>query len=144
MPRIGRIVVLIALLAGGLLGCESSTSIPSGAQQVHVVATTTNVRLDPASVRAGDVYLVLDVANGGVDLIQSVPSANASPGPLAAADLDRLAQGDTQGLMMENLSVGCCGKVFKKNLVAGRYAIVPAGTEDGHAPPSIAVLDVVP
>ncbi len=144
MPRIAPIIVLVTLLAGGLFGCESSTSIPSGAQQVHVVATTTDVRVDPASIRAGDVYLVLDVASAGVDLIESVPAANASPGPLTAAELDRLAQGDTQGLVMENLSVNCCGKVVKKTLPVGEYAIVPAGTEDGHRPPSIAVLDVVP
>jgi hypothetical protein len=144
MPGIGRIVVAIALLGGALLGCEPSTSIPSGAQQVHVVASTTDVRLDPASVHAGDVYLVLDVASGGVDLIESVAGANASPGPLTAGDLIGLAKGDTQGLLMENLSVNCCGKVVKKTLVAGKYAIVPAGTEDGHPPPSIAVLDVVP
>jgi hypothetical protein len=144
MPRMGSIIVLIAVLAGGLLGCESSTSIPSGAQQVHVVATTTEVRLDPSSVHAGDVYLVLDVANAGIDLVQTVAGGGASPGPLGTADLGRLAQGDTQGLMMENLSVNCCGKVVKKTLVAGKYALVPAGTEDGHPPPSIAVLDVVP
>jgi hypothetical protein len=144
MSGIGRIILLIGLLAGGLIGCEGSTSIPSGAQEVHVLATTTSVRVDPASVHAGDVYLVLDVPNAGVDLIESVAGANASPGPINTADLARLAQGDTQGLAMENLSVSCCGKVFKKTLVVGRYGIVPAGSEDGHPPPSIAILDVVP
>jgi hypothetical protein len=144
MPRIGPVIVLIGLLAGGLLACEPSTSIPSGAQQVHVVATTTNVSVDPASVHAGDVYLVLDVVNAGVDLIGTQPRADASPGPLSAADLGRLARGDTQGFSMENLSVNCCGKVVKKVLVPGRYAIVPAGTEDGTPPPSIAVLEVMP
>jgi hypothetical protein len=144
MPRIGPIIVLIALLAGGLLGCESSTSIPSGAQQVRVVATTTDVRVDPATAHAGDVYLVLDVPDGGVNLIQTQADAGASPGPLSAADLARLSAGDTQGFSTENLSVGCCGKVVRKTLAQGEYAIVPAGTEDGTPPPAVAILTVGP
>jgi hypothetical protein len=144
MSGIARFVVIIGLLTGGLTGCESSTSIPSGAQQVHVTATTSDVHLDPATARAGDVYLVLDVPDGGVNLIQTQADAGASPGPLSAADLARLSAGDSQGFSTENLSVGCCGNVMRKTLAQGTYAFVPAGTEDGTPPPAVAILAVGP
>ena len=144
MPRPGLIVVLIGSLAGVLVACGSSTAVPSGAPQVHVTATTSEVRLDPTTVPAGDVYLVLDVPDAGVDLVQAQAGGAASPGPLTADDLARLAKGDTQGLMMETLSVNCCGKVVKKTLAPGRYAVVPGGTEDGQSPPTVAILQVGP
>jgi len=60
MQRFGTVVILVGLLAGLLVGCDGSARIPPGAQQVHVVATDTEVRMDPPTVHAGDVYLVLD------------------------------------------------------------------------------------
>jgi hypothetical protein len=143
MPQIGRIVV-IGLLVAGLVACEPSTSIPSGAQQVHVTATTSGVSLEPATVRPGDVYLVLDVPAAGVGFVQTQAAADASPGPLSATDLARLTQGDLQGFAIESLSVNCCGKVVKKTLAAGKYAIVGGGTQDGTSPSALAVLEVTP
>jgi hypothetical protein len=45
------------LAAGVLVACDDHTAmrIPPGAQQVHVVGTGTEVRLDPPTVRAGDI-----------------------------------------------------------------------------------------
>lgn len=54
-------VPLVGLLAVALVGCGlGQTPIPPGAQQVHVVVTESEVRLDPATVHAGDVWVVLD------------------------------------------------------------------------------------
>ena len=59
-------IIPIALLTSLVVGCgRGQTPIPPGAQVVHVVATESEVRLDPASVQAGDVYLVLDEPVGG-------------------------------------------------------------------------------
>jgi hypothetical protein len=144
MQRIGSFVVLMGLVAGALVGCDNATSIPQGAQQVHVVATTTDVHVDPTNVRAGDVYLVLSVPDSGVDFIQTASGGSASPGPLSEADVARLATGDEQGFSFEALSVSCCGNVYKKTLVAGKYAITLRATNPGSPPLSTAILDVVP
>lgn len=143
MSWVIRRALLIAL-AFAAIACEGSTSVPSGATQVRVVGTGTDVRLDPASVPAGDVYLVLAVPDAGVDLVETQAAAGASPGPLGDADLARLGRGDLQGFSIETLSASCCGPVVRKTLGPGRYAFVPAGTTAGQAPTSIAVLEVVP
>ncbi len=63
-------------------------------------------------------------------------------------DLARLARGDTQGTLIEEISVGCCGNVFKMVLPAGKYAFIisdPGGKSGGLVPPrSMAILQVVP
>ena len=51
------------------MSCLAMTPIPPGAQEVHVVITESEVRLDPATFRAGDVYLVLDGPVPGVDFV---------------------------------------------------------------------------
>jgi hypothetical protein len=146
MVAIARPVIAILVLMGAIVGCESATSIPSGAQQVHVAASETEVHLDPAAVHAGDVYLVLDVPQQGVELVRSGSSAGGS-GPLSDADLARVAKNaDAEGIASEALQVSCCGKVFKEALAAGKYAIVlldPAHSP-GNPPVSLAVLEVVP
>jgi hypothetical protein len=51
----------VALVTILVVGCgRGQTPIPAGAQVVHVFATESEVRLEPATVHAGDVYLVLD------------------------------------------------------------------------------------
>jgi len=45
------------LAEGVLVGFDMTTRIPPGAQQVHLASTGTEVRLDPPSVRAGDVWI---------------------------------------------------------------------------------------
>ena len=154
----GRPAALAMLLAAGLIGCgPGHEPIPSGAQQVHIVITESGVRLDPATVHAGDVYLVLDApAEGSFVFVQRKSTAEETPGPLTDDDLARLADGDTQGTAMEGIGAGgCsaeqdaeargqmghCGNVFKMTLSEGKYAIL------GDAPellPPIAVLEVLP
>ena len=139
--RVARIVLLIAIVAG----CETGTAIPSGAQTVNVVATDTAVRLEPTTVRAGDLYLVPDVPQRGVELVSR--GGSSAHEPLTADDLARLAQNvDAEGLALESLSVACCGNVFKVSFPAGVYAFIlrdpVAGL--GSPPESLAVLEVSP
>lgn len=157
-------VALVGLLTVVLVGCgRGQTPIPPGAQQVHVVVTESEVRLDPGTVRAGDVYLVLDAPlDGSIVFVQRKRTAAATPGPLTNDDLARLAHGDTEGTSIGGMDAGgCdaaqnaedrgqmgpCGNVFKVVLLEGKYAMLgdmPGSNPPGLPLPSIAVLEVLP
>ena len=144
--RIGLVSTSISLVVA-LAGCEAFGSAPHGAkpppgaQIVHLIANRTMVRLDPPSVRAGDVYVQLDdPADGGMfSLVQAAPSADVSPGPLDDRALDRVAHGDTEFTSTESFGPSCtgngpgigvlvhegtCGNVWKLTLGPGEYAIL--------------------
>lgn len=143
MRRFKTMVSLVCLLTGALAGCGRATPIPAGAQVVHLVITETEVRLTPRTVRAGDVYLVLDEPlQGSFMFAERQPSAEETPGPLSDDDLERLAHGDTEGTAIGGLDAGgCsaeqdaedrgqmgpCGNVMKVVLVAGKYAVLGPG-----------------
>jgi hypothetical protein len=142
-----------------LLGCEGLTPIPSGAQQVHITDGESDLRLQPATVPAGDVYLVLDGPGQGVVFVARKRTAEETPGPMSDDDLDRLAHGDTEGTSIEGFSVGCsaeqqaasrgqmghCGNVYKLVLSAGKYAVLFDAPEGVIAPPgTMAILEVTP
>jgi hypothetical protein len=133
------VIGLVGILTLILLGCgPGGTSIPSGAQVVHVAVTTSEIHVDLATVRAGDVYLV--VAEGPVQEFELVS------GPFTDAGLARLAQGDPQGTSSESIG-GPVGNVFKVVLQEGKYALVTvgAGVPGIPIPPgSMAVLSVLP
>ncbi len=134
-----------SLLIVMLIGCTTKTAIPPGAQTVNVVATDSAVRVDPTTVRTGDVFLVLDVPQRGVELASR--GGSGARETLSADDLGRLAQNvDSEGLALESLSVSCCGNVFKVSLPAGRYAfILRDGTAGvGRPPEAMAILEVSP
>jgi hypothetical protein len=157
---IGRVVLGAVLLVGA---CSRSTAIPPGAQQVHVAITDAEVRLEPASVHAGDVYLVIDEPpEGSLTFVWHSASASATIAPLSDADIDRLERGDVQFTGASGLSAGgCdpsqrredrgrmgpCGNVMKVVLPAGKYAVVGGSPEDrspdGSGPP-IGILEVGP
>lgn len=174
MRRLATKVILLGVVAGMLVGCgRGQMPIPAGAQVVHVVATESEVRLDPATVRAGDVYLVLEEPlNGSITFVER-SRAGETPGPLNDDDLERLAHGDTEFTAIGGLTVGCspeqaaedrgqmgpCGNVMKVTVRAGKYAILgpgwimqetepsvdPTAGPDGFVPPtSMAVLEVLP
>jgi hypothetical protein len=127
------ILTLIVLVSG----C-GGMSIPSGAQVVHVAVTASEIHVDPATVRAGDVYLV--VAEGPVQEFQLVS------GPFTDAGLARFVQGDPQGTRSQSIG-GPVGNVFKVALQEGKYALVTAGTGGPGVPippGSMAVLSVLP
>ena len=117
------------------------------------------MRLDPATVRAGDVYVVLDTPGSSVGFASRQDSAEATPGPLKSDDdLARLALGDTQWTAISGFAnVGCsadqraedwglmgyCGNVFKVKRTPGKYAFF-IGDLEGSGPHSVAVLEVRP
>lgn len=117
----------------------------AGGQEVHVIITESEVQLTPATVRAGDVYLVLESsASGGLFFVQAKRSSAATPGPLSAEDLARLAAGSSQWTAIESVEdvncdpqqnaeargqMGHCGNVVKFTLSPGLYAILADAPE---------------
>jgi hypothetical protein len=155
--RIVGAAVLAAMLAAA---CESTTAVPAGAQVVHVVATEQSITLAPNSVRAGDVYLMLDEPTRSILFVQSQTSAEATPGPLDSEALERLRTGDTFHTAVSGLDAGgCspaqdaenrgrmgpCGNVMQVVLSPGDYAVVIGELDGvGATRPRIAVLTVLP
>jgi len=133
------VVALLAMSTFMLLGCGSGgTSVPSGAQVVHVAVTASGISADVATVRAGDVYLV--VAEGPVQEFELVSGPFTNPG------LARFAQGDPEGTTSESIG-GPIGSVFKVVLREGKYALVTSGAGGPGIPippASMAVLSVLP
>ena len=128
-----------------------------------MVIADSNVLLQPATVRAGDVYLVLDVPLGGsLSFVAHQETESAPPGPLSSDDLDRLRRGDTIHTATTGVDAGgCspaqnaedrgkmgpCGNVLKVVVGPGAYVVV-GGSPDpdpqtGELAP-LAVLTVVP
>jgi len=148
-----RAVLLPLLVAGTLAGCGSDRiTVPPGAQVVHVVVNGDSVRLDPATVRAGDVYFVIDNPGTGVTLVERQSTPDESPGPLNDAELDRVAHGD-----LFHTANTCCiengrfGNVGKLAAAPGAYVFVTgdptalAEKSGGVIPPQhIGVLRVEP
>jgi hypothetical protein len=141
------------------VACGSTTAVPAGAQVVHVVATEQSIALAPNSVRAGDVYLMLDDATRSILFVQSQTSAEGTPGPLDDEALERLRQGDTFHTAVSGFEAGgCspaqdaenrgrmgpCGNVMQVVLSPGTYAVVTGELEGEGPPPRIAILTVVP
>ena len=156
--RLAALVGLVCVLAACGRG---QTPVPAGAQLVHVSVAGSEVRLDPATASAGDIYVVLDTPGSSIGFAQQQRSAEATPGPLTDEDLDRLAHGDTQGTAIEGFDdLGCspeqraedrgqmgpCGNVFKIVLTPGKYAFYTGSIEGepGDDARSMAVLEVVP
>ena len=141
-----------ALVASVATGCDAHTpmTIPAGAQQVHVTVTQSEVRLSPATVRAGDVFLVLDGPGQGFSFV------TLGGGPFDDDAIARLAAGDLQGTAIEGFQVSCapdgwseergwegCGNAFQVSVSAGQYAILAPGEAPGVRP-TMAVLTVEP
>ena len=125
-----RVLVTGTVLAAGVLvACDMATHIPPGGQRVHVVGTDSEVRLDPPSVRAGDVYLVMD---GSALFVQHGAAVQGEQsGPMSEDDLARLAQnGDLFHTNSEELYPGYAGNVYKFTLAAGKYAFLPVASEE--------------
>jgi len=152
--RSGTMRALVFLLVGVLAGCgQGQSTVPPGAQLVHLVATESEVRLDAASVRAGDVYLQLDepLDGGSFTFVERKSTEEETPGPMTDNDLERLAHGDTRGTASSAYGPSCggpqgadrghlvapgvCGNVWKFVLAAGKYAILgPAWTQQQTEP----------
>jgi len=148
-----RTVVLSLLIAGVPGGCEPGpVTVPPGAQEVHVAVNGDTVRLEPATVRAGDVYLVQNPGTS-VILVERKAAPEETPGPLSDEELDRVAHGDTfHTAITGGFADGPPhGYVSKLVLAPGKYAFLADNPESlaarsgGVIPPeSMAVLDVLP
>jgi hypothetical protein len=140
------VVAIVTVLVAMLAGCgQGQATVPSGAQLVHLVATQSEVRLSPATVHAGDIFIQLDelLDGGSFTFVVGAASATATPGPMSDNDLERLAHGDTQGTGQSSYGPSCsgpqgadvghlsapgvCGDVWKIALVPGKYAILGPG-----------------
>ena len=148
--------MVVAALAGGavVLGVMlvavwgSPPKIPIGAQAVRIVVEGDEVRLDPSTVRAGDVYFVTDAGTdaGGHRDVAFVSAGYgsqcppcATPLPMSDEAVARLAEGDYQGTAVE----GGWGGYARFAWLEGKYAFVIASSEgeaQGIPPDSIAVL----
>ncbi len=163
MSRLARAVLMLGLAGCIATGCSGGLApIPSGAQQVHVADSDSSLSLQPTTVHAGDVYVVLDGPRQNVLLVSQKRTAEATPGPMSDDDLARLRRGDTEGTSTEGISVTCsaeqrasargrvgyCGNAYRFTLTAGKYAFLPASPEGG--PPgqmsagTMAILEVSP
>ena len=85
-----RATLLATLLA--LAACTGNAPIPSGAQQVQVTVTDSGVVLQPESVAAGDVYLVLD--DGSISFVERKAGAYGTSEPLSEEQIAQI--GDRQ------------------------------------------------
>jgi hypothetical protein len=146
MRRFAIAVSLIGLLLGVLAGCQDTITIPPGAQRVQVVVAGAEVRLEPSTVRAGDVYFVFEpdaaTQHVAVAFVHRGGPMDA-PIPLSDDDVARLEQDAApQGLTIES----GFGTVHKATLVEGKYAFMlpPEGGQSGVPPLAIAVLEVLP
>jgi hypothetical protein len=159
MNGLGRAILFLGLVGVVPIGCGGLTPIPSGAQQVHITDTETSVHAEPATVHAGDVYVVLDGPRQNVVFVARKRTAEATPGPMSDEDLDRLVHGDTEGTSIEGISVGGSaeqraagrgqigfgGNVYKFVLSAGKYAFLLDPPDGVVAPPgTMMILEVTP
>ncbi len=142
---VGLTVGLLALVAVLVSVWGDPPRIASTAQTVHIVVASSEVRLEPATVHAGDVYFVLqgtDAEQAGFAFVHSGYGSQCcdTPDPLSDDDVDRLAEGDYQGTAIE----AGWGEYSTFTLVEGNYAFLIGSTEPGVPPHRMTVLEVVP
>jgi hypothetical protein len=150
-PRAAAIAALLLWLSA----CTGNAPIPSGAQQVQVTVTDSGVELEPESVAAGDVYLVLD--DGAINFIERKAGAYASNEPLNDEQIAQILDGNLQDTSISGLDAntcdpeqraaargmtGPCGNVMLVRVRPGSYLIVAGPPEEAGQPS--AVLAVTP
>ena len=84
MRRLGfvnhaRLATLVGLVCVVAACGRGQTPVPAGAQLVHVSVAGSEVRLDPATASAGDIYVVLDTPGSSIGFAQQQRSAEATP-----------------------------------------------------------------
>lgn len=153
IPR--SLAAAIAAMLLGLAACTGNAPIPSGAQQVQITVTDSDVELQPNSVPAGDVYLVLD--SGAINFIERKAGAYATSEPLSDEQIAQIGDGNLQDTSASGLEAnscddeqnaaargmtGPCGNVMLVKVQSGSYLIVAGAPEEAGAPS--AVLTVTP
>jgi hypothetical protein len=152
IPALGAVIA--AVLAVVLAGCGCSSPVPSGVQELHVAVGPSEVRLNPATVHAGDVYVAMDVPCTSVGFVWRA-QGSVEIAPMSDDDIDRFRHGDmylTGTSSFDNGTcapatpngdrIGECGNVQKTTLVEGKYAFFLYG-QDGITPSTVTVLEVV-
>lgn len=133
-------VIFVAVLAVFLTGiAHGHMPIPAGAEVVHVTISASGVaQIEPATVHAGDVYLVLDTPRSQVAFTQDELTGTELP----RSDSFNL-QGCTDTQRAEDIGQqGFCGNAFKTFLPAGKYVFIGP---NGNGPPSpLSRLEVLP
>lgn len=112
------------------------------------MVTASEVRLDPATVHAGEVYFMVEgpddpTEHAGFTFVSAGYGQDDMPLALSDDALARLAQGDYQGTGIE----GGWGDYAKFTLLEGNYAFLiagPGGDLPGVPPRWMAVLEVLP
>jgi hypothetical protein len=153
VPRLSAAAMAATLLA--LAACTGNAPIPSGAQHVQVSVTDSAVELQPDSVAAGDVYLVLD--HGSISFVERKAGAYGTSEPLTDEQIAQVGDGNLQDTSISGLEAnncdpeqnaaargmtGPCGNVMLVTVQPGRYLILAGAPEQGGAPS--AVLTVTP
>jgi hypothetical protein len=141
----GLAVALVALVVVLISVWGSPPRIPANAQVVHVAVTSSEVRLDPATVHVGEVYFVVQgpdapADDAGFSFVSAGYGPDNAPLPLSDDDVVRLAQGDYQGTASE----GGWGNYAVFTLLEGNYAFLTGSDQPGVPPQSTAVLEVLP
>ena len=156
--HVQRLITPMAISVVILGACDvhEPVVIPAGAEVVRVTASDEEVRLAPETAAAGDVYLVLEGPNQGIEFVSRLADPDASPEGMTQAEIDRVAAGDYQSTMLEGFSVTCaadewteaqhwegCGENVRLTLTPGLYAVLASPDEPGVAP-VMAVLEITP
>lgn len=129
------LVAILALLITGTV--RARTPIPEGAQQLKVTVTGTDVTLEPDSVHAGDVYLVLETPRSTVTFTDEelAPTDLPTRGDFRLAGCSDAQRAEDRGLQ------GYCGNVFRVTLDAGTYVFFSTDAEgSGQAQARLEVL----
>ena len=156
---VGVCVGLGLLVAGSVAGCERALVIPSGAQTVHATVTRDSVRLEPATVHAGMVYLTVDSNGPELMLIGAVNLGGGGepdpPGLVGLTDehLDAVLHGDVSDTYRGPASVAAAswGTPASWAIIGRKYLFLPdgivilePGAYDAIPLGATAVLEVVP
>jgi hypothetical protein len=111
--------------------CATRTVIPPGAQQVRLESTPETVHLEPSTVRAGDIYVVID--GSGALLVEKSDAPGARRGFTDDEIAAFIRTGDVFHTAIQTVTAGYAGNVFKLTLGPGRYAFLPI--REGEAVP---------
>ena len=143
---LARSVGLMALMVALLSACEGqAATVPVGAQEVRVTTTATEVRLEPATVRAGDVYFVIEqpddpTGHAGFSFVHR-GRGESDPLPMSDEDVALLASDSApQGFAYDS----GWGRLQMFRLIPGKYVFMVGGGEPGVPPLSVTALEVLP
>ena len=150
-PAQGAVALLAALvLASGLLIVGRG---PADGQSISVIVNGDALRLEPATIRAGDVLVVVGQEGSKVILARRTASPGEAPGPLSTDEVNLLSEGRTMHVSITRgfANGGPLGLAVRLTLAPGRYVFLPdepaalAARSGGLIEPrSMAVLEVQP